>query len=97
MLIVGAIELGDKTIPGRLRLIQFSSYVAADLNAVAQASMATARADCSVEDRQDLRARQLLPEGDRAICAGVIELERAPSQVDIKDGNIQYVDVLPLK
>ena len=31
MLIVGAIELGDGTIPGRLRLAEISSYGAADL------------------------------------------------------------------
>ena len=32
MLIVGAIELGDGTVPGRLRLAQISSYDAADLS-----------------------------------------------------------------
>ena len=31
MLIVGAIELGDENIPGRLRLAEISSYGAADL------------------------------------------------------------------
>ena len=32
MLIIGAIELGDGTLPGRLRLAEISSYGATDLS-----------------------------------------------------------------
>ena len=46
---------------------------------------------------QELRARQLLPESDRVICAGAVELERALCQANTDDGNILQVDVPPLQ
>ena len=45
MLIVGAIELGDGNIPGRLRLAEISSYGAADLGHFVERSRAIAKTD----------------------------------------------------